>query len=516
MQHRLFRSGMMNRNYNNTSTTIELDIGDIFWKLLMQWKALIIICIFMALLVPGAKYLKDKSAYDSAVKAQKKAEKKSSLPINKRIDEVLKKLPADKRADVTFLVQEAALLDYQKDYLDKSILLGTDPTSQRQLNYKYLFVNNSDMDLQTICSAYSTYLNRDAFVSDLRDALDLDSDLQYIYEILSTEYGSAYENNIRDSTKYGLPDSDSRCTLFTVSLIVPDTADAETVESVVDSSVASVHDVVSAEVGDHSLQKINVEDKFLYNKKADDARTRISSNINGLTINIESAKGKLTPEQKEAFETIVSLKSSADNATSSAKKNKVPAKPGFSKKYILFGFLLGGFLYVIIYVMLILLSKRLSSSSLVEKLTGQRLVGEIYRLKERHGLSALFTSPMIAKHRYGNKLNTEAQVSAIADVIDSVCIHNSVDSITLLTDGVCGRFSDDILRIADRCRSGKGIVREISILNADPVNEKMLNDISNAFFAVSSDTMIAELNKLTSLCRDYNIRTLGSIYLEEV
>ena len=58
---------------------VELNLADIFWKVLMQWRPIIVFSILVALAVSGIKYYKETAAYKTAEQAttEQKTEKTS-------------------------------------------------------------------------------------------------------------------------------------------------------------------------------------------------------------------------------------------------------------------------------------------------------------------------------------------------------------------------------------------------------------------------------------------------------
>lgn len=495
-------------NYYTPNIKREFDLIDFLWKLMMQWKAILIVCIIMALLVPSVKYISDKSIYDSMVNEQIAAKKEASLPTDKRIEKVLNQLPVDQRGDVIFVMQQKELVKLQKEYLDSSILLNVNPTSQRQIRYSYLVKNDSNIDMQTIYDAYSTYLRRESFMNYIREIISPKAKLEYIYELVTTQNSSSTESTVPSA-------------IFSVIIVVPEDTDIDSLNPIVDSAVFAAHDEISTYIGEHSITNINIDDEHTYNKIAADQRSSITYNINSLNSSIDSATNKFSEEQRVALDAITAIEistnskaSSFDDLESATEKAKSEV-PGFSKKYTVLGFIFGGIIYAGIYLVILVLSKKLASSSVAISATGTRLLGEMYRIKKHLGLDVLFASPTIAKWRYGDKLDAANQIESISSVISSVCTHNKASSLTLLVLGVNELFSADFERIVNKCKSAKSFIKEIIIISAtDSIEEKALVTVANVIYVVGSETKKDHLTTLKTLCKEYDIKCLGTIYAE--
>ena len=495
----------MNNSYNQPRA-IEIDLKDLMWKLLMQWKAILLVCIAMALLVPGLKYAKDSNAYKTAIADKKKAEEEVSKPAEERIDAALKLLPADQREDVLFVVQQQDMVSVQKDYLNNSILLNIDPTSQRQLSFKFVLKSETGTDMRTLADAYSTCIRRTGSLESLREIISPDTGLEYINELVNTKN----ENILA---------GDAESAIYTVIITLPDNADADRIIELIDSEISDFHDEISSNVGDHSILKANIEDRSVFNKDIIERRTNLTNSINNLNNSIDAAKGKLSAEQQAAYKAIVAIKQSSNAVQEAASGNGDSAsdsqKPGFSKKYAVLGFLLGAFLYAGIYVVMLIFKKVVSSANTAQIYTGTRILGEVYRKTEPKGLRWLLTSDMVARWRYKDKLDTDKQVSALADTVDAVCAHHGIDKLTMILSGVEDGFGDIIDRIVTAC-SSEGNKKSVDLINADTMDEKALGAVKNAAYVICSKSKVDNLGRLMSLVKDYDVAPLGTVYLEEL
>ena len=495
----------MNNSYN-APRAIEIDLKDLMWKLLMQWKAILLVCIAMALLVPGLKYAKDSNAYKAEIAEKKAAEEEASKPAEERIDAALKLLPADQREDVLFVVQQKDMVNVQKDYLNNSILLNTDPASQRQLALKYVLKSETGTDMRTLADAYSTCIRRTSSLESLREIISPDTSLEYIDELIDTKNEDILAG-------------DAESAVYTVNITLPDDADADSIIELIDSEVSGFHDEINTNVGDHSILKANVEDHSVFNQDIIERRTNLTNSINNLSNSIDAAKGKLSAEQQAAYESIVAIKQSSDTVQKAASEGNDSStdlqKPGFSKKYAVLGFLLGAFLYAGIYVVMLILKKVVASASTAQSYTGTRLLGEIYKKADHKGLQWLLTSDIVARWRYKDKLDADKQISALAATVDAVCAHHNTDKLTLMLSGVGDGFSDVIDMIAKAC-SSEGNKKSIDLINADKMDEKALGSVKNAAYVLCSKSKVDSLGNLMSLVKDYEVPVLGTIYIEKL
>lgn len=509
-------------NYYDSTKTIVIDFADYLWKLVMQWKALLIVCIFMALLVPGTKYINDMRAYDNAIRNQSSSQADSSLSADERIEKALSQLPEDQRGDVLFVMQQREFIKLQKDHLANSILLSSDPTCQRRIRYKLYVVKKEDIDIPSLCNAYKSHLRSTEFLCDLRDVISPDSRLEYINELLSFE-----TNENPDSNE--TPDSNASAALFSVDIIVPEDTDLDALTEVFDSTISDAHNELSTSMGEHSITRINTEDVHIYNKDAVELRYDITSSTNTLITSLSTVMNRLSAEQKAVLESITTIKLSEDaselssgksddgsdlSGTQRSEREKI-IKPGFSKKYALFGFVLGAFLYAGIYLAVIAVKRIISSSRIAQNITCTRLLGEIYSFGKRKGFLGLFSSVVVARWRYKDKLDSDKQIKALASTMDAVITHCDANQVALLRTGIGPSFDGLLDTVIDSCRA-HGIKASIKVLDSDKMDEKDLTKVKNAIYVVCGDSKIGNVEKNMSLCDDYDVNMLGTIYLEHL
>lgn len=497
----------MNNRYG-AQFEIELNLIDLIWKLLMQWKAILILCVAMGILAPGIKYYKDNNAYKAELAARKEAEEQLSLPAEERIEAALSALPAEQHDDVLFAVQEQDLITKQKEYLNDSILLNLDPSRQRQLVISYVIKSDKEMDMRALADAYSTLLCKNDVLIKLRDIIDPDARLDYIDELI-------------DAKNEYLMSGDVSSALYTVNIVLPENVDADAVLSLVDSEFNNNHDELNSVVGDHSIGLLNSEDRIVFNKDIADRRSGMTNTINNLSNNLDAVLGRLNAEQQSVYEKIILIKeveknSIDDNAgDTQLVSSSQPNAPVFSKKYAVLGLFLGGIIYAGMYIVILIMKKTVFCVSAAQKYTCTRLLGEVYPQTKHSGLKWLFTSDILAKLRYKDRLDVEKQISSLAATVDAVCVHHATSKLTLMLSGLDHGFDDIVDRIVIECNS-VGNKKNIDLINADTMDEAAFGSVKDVVYVLCNKSKIDNLNNLLSLIGEYDVIPLGTIYLEEL
>lgn len=488
----------------NTDRYLEIDIADFFWKLLMQWKAVLALCIVLALLLPSLKYVNDVIEYKDEIAEKTEAKAQASKPVEEQIEAALGLLPVDQREDVLFVVQQKDMIEEQKKYVKNSIWLNSSPTSQRQLAVKFVLSSESGTDMRTLADAYSTCFHSNDALKNLRKTISQKTSLEYIDELIDTR-----NTNILAG--------DAESAIYTVTVVMLDDTDADKVLELIDFEANSFHDEINSKVGEHSILRANIEDHAIYNIDAVNRRRDLITTINNSNNILETAKSKLSPEQQEAYEAIVAVKYSVNSVEQGLLEDGEFSADSqdmeISWKLVIIGFVSGAILYAGFYFVMLIIKRVIASASIAQSYTNVRILGEIYKLTDHTGILRLFTSNKVAKLRYNEKLNEDKQIESLAATLDSVCFHHNTDRLTLFLSGISNEFDNQIEQLINKCKYA-GNIKSLDLVNADEMDEKMLNSVKNAIYVLSSKTKADKVNKLMSLVHDYDVIPLGTVYLE--
>lgn len=483
-----------------------INIKEIIWDLLQQWKAVLIAALFMALLISGLKYVKDTRSYDVS-KEELAAEKQANLSVEQKIEEVLAALPEDERMTVEYLSKQEDWMNAEKEYISKSILMNINPANQRTLTLDYLITaaDGSDSNMFSLLNGYSSFASNEAFVQPMGDTIAPDADAKYIAELIRVDNGSNYLVNEGKSL---LVNTDDDTAIISYYIVLPEDADAEAVENAATNSLKTYSSELSGKIGKHSINLLKSSESYQYNADLINNRNNILYSVYNLNNNAKNMKTSLTDTQKAAVENISAIKKEAVNEDSAEPEVQEPQKPGFSKKYAMLGFVLGALAYAFVYLLLVIMRGRVNSASDVEYYTQNRLLGEVYEEHKQAGFAKLFNSDFVEKIRYRGKTDPETQIAKAIDSVEAICEHSQIKKITMFD--MTGSANTLVSEIIDSIK-GKGIDVE-TVDASEGVEDRSLLDVENAVFAAGPKTKVASLSELISLCADYDVRSLGSIY----
>ena len=486
---------------------MEIDLKYIIWKLLSQWKAVLLVALLAAALLCGLKHSKDVKAYNEKMAAQNENAKKAEMSLEDRIAEVMDVLPAEDRGSVTYMIEQKEMANDYKEYMGESILFNTNPASQRTLMVTCDINAENPGDLPAVLYSCQSYIRGDSFAEAIKAAIDPDKENCYISELVQQE--SMEQPALNNETGRGA---------FKFKIVLPEDIDAEPVITAATESLKAFHASVQAKYPG-SIAVAEAQEAHIFDGTNADRKQNTLYVVNNLNNNIKTADTTLSAEQRAAVEAIMAIKSenAAEKMAAGGTENEpsnenAAAAPGWSKKYAVLGFLIGVIIYAFAYLFLLIVKGRAGSASSVENYTGARLLGEVYYERKKSGLLSMIShSKFVDKFHFRGKTDAVKQIDRMASSIEAVCAHADSDSLTILNLINDDVLSDSLMNSLKDAISNKGLSLNIVDIKEE-VDEKGISQAGDSVIAVDDSTKINTISKVNNLCRDYGISKKGTIY----
>lgn len=512
---------MNNNSYQQPE--IEINLKEVIWDLLEQWKAIIIVAFLMALFLSGLKFQRDLNTYNTAQQERKRIAQ-SGKTAEERIDDVISSLPEDEVATVEFMVNQNEWIETEKEYLNKSILMNTNPVNQRtlMLDYYISMADTTESKMTALVYGYAGLLKNEKLVNSLREVIAPESESKYIAELISANGDNSGSGNSSGDGNSLLIDSDADGAIMEVRVVLPGDVDINVVERAITEVLSDHRDNLADKIGKHNIRLVKSTEAYIYNSAAVNNHNSIMTNIYNLQINEKNMLPSLSDRQRTAIESIMIIKKEAREGIDTEKKEgserdketvEVLKKPKLSKKYVMLGGILGTTGYGFIYLVLMLLKGRIKNASDAVRYTRTRLIGEIYKEKEWKGTRALLHSNLISKYRYGNKRNPNTQIKNTIDALEVACSHEGLHEVSLIstTEDCDDKIAKEILsKVRERGLDAR-LIKLPEIINI-----RELAALSQAVFLIDSETKISKVNELVAACIDYDVTVVGSIYAAEI
>ena len=489
-------------NYQQYQQSMTLDLKDTLWRLLSQWKAVVVFSLIAAMLICGIKHSEDVRKYNAAVSEAEAAAKRAELPLEERIRDLVDTLPEEERMPVYYVLDEQNWLDSEKEYLNNSILMQTDPTNQRVLKTVFGLRSENGDQMAAIVGSYYGYLSGNEIAEAIKPYIKESADNRYISELIALDKQDA---NIYNQS------GESTDAHLSFNIVLTEDADADAVAGAVKKSLEE-HSASIQKMYPHSVFQVYSEDVHEYDSINVSKSSSTFSSINSVEKSLKDAKANLSKEQTAILTSILEYQKAEELAESETETAEVE-KPVYKLSYAVLGFILGMLLYAFVYAAILIFRGRLNTPEEAATNTGARVLEEVYVKGKASGISGLLHSAFFEKIRRKGKLEAPAQIARLAESVEAVCEQKGTKEITLLNFADKNGFSD-ILGDIVKAFEAKGIHADVVAAGED-FNEKALNKAENAVYAVSDDVRQDDAKKMAGLCKEFNVDSIGSIWLGE-
>lgn len=543
---------------------VELNLVDICWKLLMQWRPIIVFSLLIALAVSGLKYYKDAAAYKTSVQTVKEQKTKKTSYTEKDIEKLQDKLSdTELNAVETAVFNQRKILTDQK-YLDSSILMQIDSQNKHVVYIDYYISGAKPKFSELLCRSFSSrFYDRDTLkkISKTMNEDINSNDLQKVMgELIDVNYtGTTQSDSMAKGNGYQV--TTEVYPVITVSVVLPADTDSAAVVKAVNVSMKSISKDLNKTVGKHQLNVLESYDKYTVDNDLKDTQNRVKDEILTSQSNNATAIESFTDDQKSLYNAeILNLKdemgidatetknssdkgstsASSESDTTSAKESGSDTnsksdtasgdksgstsasddsltslsaeKPSFSKKYCAVGFIGGLFIYIVCYILIIALRHRVNSGDDLADVTNLRKFGEYHKYTYT-GFARFIWSKRIYNYYYRRYLSLEETSKYAADGIKA--------SLTLMrNDEDISDISSNHKTITQRSSVSAGssgdIANTVTILSLDTFTQNAQDFVSEVAKTLTSTeiTVVQEQLTIAHLLTDATaVKTLDTVVL---
>ena len=490
---------------DNKHRETEIDYIGILINWVSQWKAILVVAIITALIIPGLKLYKDNKDYKAELQRAKQAENNGEVLSAENAEEILESFSEIDRAPIEVLLQQHDWVRSQKEYLDNSLLMNTDPMNQRTLFIPVLIADCESSIMLSLYKSYLLLLYDQEFIDALGKGIGIDKGQQYIRELISIDANEKESELLKDSTSY----------VFGVSIILPKDADQQAVEEAVKSAISERSSKLNKSIGAHTIRFLDTELMNCYNDTAVSKKTTAMYTINNLQQSIKTNTALISGEQQTALKTIEQIKNKDISGSRSDAESEAIKAPSFSKKYLILGAIAGIMLYSFVFAMRVLLRKRINSRKDVEKCATGRLLGEVYCPFEAKKLGFLFKSKLVDSIRLRGKDDPNNQIEKAVASISALCQHINTKTVTMFTiikreEGI----NSIINRIADALKQNN--IESIITNVTEDITDNAVLTVDNAVCIISKEGRLQDVCKIDDLLEVYDVKKLGNIYIGDM
>lgn len=509
---------MENGAYTGIDDEVEIDLLDLFWELLMQWKPILICMVLCGCLLMPAMYLKNLRSYQASVAASEELIKKVSGEIDEESAEEMSSAleETEQKAVDNAVLSYQQLLDLKYVY-DTTVRYHLDPRSLQTLTLVYRLHANDAGQLSVLRDVYVALFGKTDVKKQIAAAYGISS-LDEAGQMVSVSGGDA-TSTIAGSTDIA----------FNVRAYLTADTDADAISECIRSIIKSYKAEAESAIGGHSVTLISEEEGTYRDTTIFTERADIESRIVTLETTIDTTTAAFSDEQKQVYDYLTSeldkeygieddkedeerLEDEADSSAQTEASEENIDRPSMNPKYFLLGMLLGAFLYAGVYVVWWVISPKVRQSDEMAGWLGVRPLGEIRGYPAKTAMEKFFKDKWVYDIRYKNRLDTE---DALATIHERLQLMPENENGLLFIQPT--EMTEHQKEYVDRIVRDAG--REITLISPEEaasvsIEEKLAERPQVVLVSSAGKTPYKAVRRLFAGCRNYGADLYGHILIE--
>ncbi len=476
----------MNQNTSvRNNDAIFIDLKELLWKLLGQWKAVIAFSLIIMLLFSGYSYMKANSSSEES-------------SVTKTPEEILAGLSDEDRGQVLNVYLESEAKEKVREYIENSLLMKLDAYNVNTLTMDWTVLSDKEIKDQLVAS-YASGLDSNAVLEAISDAWSGKYSVQQIEELVV----------INSSASSDAVDEEQSGGMIELKLYIPDGEDAEGVSANINKVMADINSKLAANIGDHEIVPLSADAKTVSDRELSDKQYNVYNRLYSMITQVNNMRDKLSTNQRAVYESLISYDENAE-ATQTVTK-----KPFVNKRNFAIGFILGLILYCAAYILYYAFSGKVRSSRVIEEAYGLRTISDWFSDSRNGMLSGLISDQFVNRKHHTGHFDMDKEADRAAESIVNAIEENR--SLLLISDAG-GESSRTFAKALAEKLEHENI--KVSIADTDTANGVFLGE--NALKACDASVIIADKNRMKvkdikdicSICRYCSKPIIGVAYTE--
>lgn len=394
-----------------------ISLQDLCWKIVLCWRRLLAFAVIFAVVVAAWQYVQGQKSYNDAMKkyreqtaAMESGESESLAGRTEFTDAQLAQIQDAKALQ--------SLLDRSRTYIQKSILMNTNPYRENVLileyyvdsEYRFNYTEDNEVDYtNAVVDAYKHYGENGGLAAEIDEELDLGYEFRYVQEIVGVTVAASMDT-------------------FTVEIIYPDQVILQKISDVVGAALQEQEAAISDSIGKHSLKLISETITVRTDSNLANYQQTYQNMVNNYRNQFNTLKNAMSAEQLAEIEMMVKEDDEEEEDAPEVELVE-PVKPGIGVGNFVLGAIAGLFLAAVWITCEVLFASRLQTVEELSDMYGLRLFGTVQLTEKK---SSGFDSYLLKlKNRHKKQMPQEAWIDIICSNIELVCRSENIKQVYL-------------------------------------------------------------------------------------
>ncbi|MBQ2677891.1 MAG: hypothetical protein IJF96_03160 [Firmicutes bacterium] len=482
-----------------TEEGLSIDLREMVWRLLEQWKAIVVFVIIIMLLFSGLMYVRGNSNTPSS------SETPTAVQTQ---EEILKVLSPTDRSIVEAVFDMYGSRANLIDYVNNAPVMKLDSYNVSRLTMSWYIDADESMESE-LASAYREYLVSDEAIAEIQKVWGGDYTADQIKELV-------YSGNITNF----YDDIDRESDVVKVRVFLPEGIDAASTEKSMTKIFSDANSALSAEVGAHNAVLLNSEVADVTDNDLGNFQTAVYTRLYTINYQINNMKALFSDNQKAVYEKLVALKNTQNVIPDVAPEQETKAKVSlFSKRNLAIGFILGCFIYGCIFLISFILSGKVQSTMPYERFYGIMTLGEWHSREGKKGLlNSLLTSKAVYRRHHKGHTDMDVEVDKTCKTIAAASEMNDFRKILLVSgkeaDENVRAFTGELVKgLAEKGIESDGSTTDMK--NGRSMEDEKLPKNDCALIVVDRNSIcMKDIKDVLDKCAYFNTPLIGAVYVD--
>lgn len=481
---------------NRIADNVTLDLFDYLWNLVAQWKMILIFSLIISIVAMLLTYSKDMKAYHSAGVQ------------TVTVESLGESMSESERETVEYCVRQKLMVEKFQKYLDIAPLQDIDPTSEHVLKTTYVVSGANEMATVGLVDLYNSFFLSDSFISGIADQITNEEFKPYASSLIVPGAAATTATSEKETTVGS--------NVVAVTIILLEDMDADTVASYVQKQVADYTKQLESTVGAHEVTLVSSDETNLVNiELASEMRTILEDSY-VIRNSIESMSSNFSENQKNLYDLM--LKEAHNDGTEEEASITIePTKPTLSKRSLVLGFVVGVILYVFVYLVLTLFTKRIHTAKECEDTLGIRTLGELHQFGAKGLIGRLLASRLFFGLKYRRFADTELQKQKIVDSLVAYTQKHADHKVEFVSIAPLTDVEQSMMEAIVAAAKDKGV--DVSLLvgnvNTDTSFHQSLAKADRMVLILCKNrTKYEDIDLCLNLAAESSVEALGNVFVD--
>lgn len=524
----------------------EINLLEIMWEFLIQWKPAVLFSILFALLLMGLMYMKDMKSYKTAIVAYNSLNTLSDNDADIVTEEAKKGLTEAEHYKVENAIFNIKTINGYEEKLNAIAKIDMNGDRFNYLTLRYAG-KTDEFTMPLLLGSLSDAAYDASLASILKDEDPAYADVSRVINIVNCN-SSTSASYSTDKLVSEPADADMLEFTYVVNILLLKSSNINSLKKAVTAYIADADAEIKKNVPHEDIQLISVAETSTLDSVLSTSFQKTRTDAQTLRGTVATDVAAFSEDQKKLYNTLLikegfseesSYMAASDNAGDESSDEKADTKQNdeksisansilleepvmpslFSPKYALAGFVAGLFIYGVILVCIYIFSGKVYS---LDEVCDQYMLRKIDEVHERRFDTAwrrFMFSKKVYDLRYAKiKKEMGEHLSSSAKYIAECAAHNELKHITVVPaysdsaeDGLCRKYTEDLKKIWD----GASVSMEISKPWTTEYTFDAPGDKEGLVILMhAGDTAFATLTNIGAYCHDYSVSVIGTILLE--